>query len=617
MSNETTKLMSENDEENDEAGKRIAKNETISLRNFRKPASVAPSNVIKPSRKTLTLCLFVGIVLIVSSIIVNNTVNILSKNSTETDEKTLTDKVFTELDDEEQEFGGDQIVNELENSILVESTKVPDDENMVSDNANSVGDVVVEDVVVEKEQSEESVPEMTQVQPVEELVANITNNANHMIFENNVALPHTGDADIDHLIEVSPHTNVTDEQSLTLNYYANVCRANRAKNLTKGTIEYEIAAADCGWKYDYLNSIAKKKKWRVYFYGEGFGNDIMELSGCPTHCPLSPKCEMRRTKLSHDVVDGDVVVIFQVDAHALVRKVKRTVNAAQKQYKVLYWREAQYRSPEEHTQKLFDFEMGVHYYSGLLNPNFLRKPSQLLSGALYPNPPLVFIPFARRKGKFALSIISHCGATSQRENYISHMMDVLGAERIHKYGRCGDRNMPGKSINMAAKLMSQYKFYLAFENTVEDGYITEKLFFALNVPVVPVYLGALNVPNVTVTPSFIKASDYKSPRELSSYLLYLDSNEKEYMKYHSWRKSPSSFTQEYLDSLAYKVAGPEELLAYRSLFKRYPRTAQCCRLCDENYVKYATSTKGPKSLVGAILSGDAIQRRFFGKSGHL
>lgn len=562
-------------------------------------------------------CPLLTFTLFVLSVIANNSSNnvggALRFMKTGAEKNSLAHKVLDELENEHGEFEGIDIVEEGYfpggDEIDVQL------EDVVSSKGWNTSNAVLENDTT-SDNNTQTDGDFFQGRPVESLLTNTTEDANHIVEEDGNNLEHSGDLDIDHTIDSNFHTNSSDEQSMTLNYYANICRANRARNISKGTIEYEIAAADCGWKYDYLNSAGRRKKWKVYFYGDGFGNDIMDLSGCPTHCPLSPKCEMRRVKSSLDVIDGDVVVIFQIDAHSLVRKVKRTVNAAQKQYKVLYWREAQYRSPDEHIQKLFDFEMGVHYYSGLLNPSFLRKPSQLLSGALFPNPPFVFIPFAQRKGKFALSVISHCGAASQRENYISHMVEVLGAERVHKYGRCGDRKMPGKSINMAAKLMSQYKFYLAFENTVEDGYVTEKLFFALNVPVVPIYLGALNVPNVTVTHSFIKASDFKSPRELSQYLLHLDANEEEYMKYHSWRKSARSFTQEYLDSLANKVAGPEELLSYRSLFKRYPRTAQCCRLCDENYVKYAASTKSSKSLVGAILSGDAIQRRFFGKSGH-
>ncbi len=35
---------------------------------------------------------------------------------------------------------------------------------------------------------------------------------------------------------------------------------------------------------------------------------------------------------------------------------------------------------------------------------------------------------------------------------------------------------------------NRYLFYFAFENTIEPGYVTEKVFDALNAGVVPVYV---------------------------------------------------------------------------------------------------------------------------------
>ena len=126
-------------------------------------------------------------------------------------------------------------------------------------------------------------------------------------------------------------------------------------------------------------------------------------------------------------------------------------------------------------QKTFDFEMGVHYYSGLNNPQFLRTPIQLQNLVFPPDPPLPFLSFEKRTG-FALSIISDCGARSLRDSYIHFLEINLGPGRVHKYGKCGDRALPPKPVQNAAKLISTYKFYLSMENTIQQGYITEKLF---------------------------------------------------------------------------------------------------------------------------------------------
>ena len=141
----------------------------------------------------------------------------------------------------------------------------------------------------------------------------------------------------------------------------------------------------------------------------------------------------------------------------------------------------------------------------------------------------------------------------------------------------------------------------------------------LNLPVVPVYYGALNVPNVTTTPSFIKASDFEAPRLLAKYLDYLDQNDEAYMKYHEWRfdSSGSHFESEYLEKMARKVAGPDELMFYRDRHvKRFPRAAQCCRLCDEGYVQEQAEWRREnldKTLVAQRMPKDRIGETFFGR----
>jgi len=268
-------------------------------------------------------------------------------------------------------------------------------------------------------------------------------------------------------------------------------------------------------------------------------------------------------------------------------------------------------SPPIAIQKKYDFEMGVHYYSGLLNPNFMRRPHQYLSGAVYPYPPFDFIPVQQRT-KYAIAIISHCRAGSLRDFYIDRLQASLGHNKIDRFGKCSGQRLPGRAINLAFKVVSEYKYYLSFENTIEDGYVTEKLLFVLNVPVLPIYLGALNVPNITTIPSYIKASDFRSPKHLADYMLYLDANPDEYMKYHAWRKDASHFNKEYLEILQNRVAGPEELSYFKDKkFPRFPRTAQCCRLCDENFVKYATETRSSKSFVGHSMSCSEIEKTFY------
>jgi len=421
----------------------------------------------------------------------------------------------------------------------------------------------------------------------------------------------------EHAFEFGESDSDQNEEYLNNLYQAELCEEARSKNYPKNSHDYEIASANCGWGYAFRNSSATTKPWDVVFLGSHWTRTIRDLSGCPATCPLSPKCRIRVISRYQDFRKFDqanVIVMFQTEASTIMQYLRwKYSSRLPKQYKVLYQREARLRMPVAKTQRAFDFEMGVHYYSSLLNPSFLRSPAQLLSGAFYPNPPLHYTP-GEHKSNFMMSAISFCGSTSMRNQYIDRLESILGSERVHRYGDCGNRKLPPKPINNAAKLVATYKFFLSFENTVQEGYVTEKLFFILNIPVVPVYYGANNVPNITTTPSYIKVSDFSAPAKLAAYLMYLDTNHAEYDKYHEWRKSSRSFELEYLKILQDKVAGPEEKLVYKDAgFKRYPRTAQCCRLCDENYVKHARATrKLPKSLVITARKSQIVDR-FFGR----
>ena len=139
-------------------------------------------------------------------------------------------------------------------------------------------------------------------------------------------------------------------------------------------------------------------------------------------------------------------------------------------------------------------------------------------------------------------------------------------------------------------------------------YVTEKLFTGLLLPSVPVFYGSERTPNITTTPSFIRASDFSTPAQLAAYLVYLDENPTEYAKYSRWRSKGNlgkAFTKDYLHASQYRAAGPKET----QLHDYSARTAQCCRLCDENYLHWASQR--PKSILAPSLGGEEIDHQFF------
>ena len=114
------------------------------------------------------------------------------------------------------------------------------------------------------------------------------------------------------------------------------------------------------------------------------------------------------------------------------------------------------------------------------------------------------------------------------------------------YGHCSDN----ETFNIAQshlseiELLSNYKFYLAFENSRCTEYVTEKLYKIINFetldnPPVPIVMGPKkgwyekNLPPM----SFIHVDDFSSPEELAYYLDHLNSNNNSYLKFLNWRQN--------------------------------------------------------------------------------
>ena len=88
----------------------------------------------------------------------------------------------------------------------------------------------------------------------------------------------------------------------------------------------------------------------------------------------------------------------------------------------------------------------------------------------------------------------------------------------------------GGEVASKIEVMRRYRFSICYENSRDfPGYITEKIFDSFFANCVPVYWGAPNIGRYVGEDCFIDKRNFKSYKELHSYLA--DMGEEEYLRY--------------------------------------------------------------------------------------
>uniref|UniRef100_A0A183J5Y4 Fucosyltransferase n=1 Tax=Soboliphyme baturini TaxID=241478 RepID=A0A183J5Y4_9BILA len=151
------------------------------------------------------------------------------------------------------------------------------------------------------------------------------------------------------------------------------------------------------------------------------------------------------------------------------------------------------------------------------------------------------------KTKHIARFVSNCFILSHREALQKYIpVDI--------YGACGPLTCPRENDGCKELLRKEYRFYLAFENTICLDYVTEKSLTALSTYVVPIVLSRSVSQPLLPSNSFAAVDDFDSPKRLSE-LLYLLGND----------------TSRYVTYFQYKG----KYIAHRKLWTR-----SFCRLCD-------------------------------------
>ena len=143
-------------------------------------------------------------------------------------------------------------------------------------------------------------------------------------------------------------------------------------------------------------------------------------------------------------------------------------------------------------------------------------------------------PVGRKK--LVASFISGC-KHQWRNDYLAELMEYI---HVDQWGKCL-KNTPGdfwktrhaqfetQKLDFLEK--TPYKFLIAFENAVEEDYITEKIYHAYLTRSIPIYYGDKAVFDlVPANSSLIYANNY-SPKELAELIQCIANNDTLYSQY--------------------------------------------------------------------------------------
>lgn len=183
--------------------------------------------------------------------------------------------------------------------------------------------------------------------------------------------------------------------------------------------------------------------------------------------------------------------------------------------------------------------------------------------------------------------VSHCATQARREKYAKSMEKYMD---IHIYGDCSrgpnKHSCPRtRESDCYAMMEKNYKFYLSFENSICDDYVTEKYFNILGMDVIPLSFSGGNFTAMGAPPhSAINVLDFKSPKHLVSHLEKLHRHDELYAEYFWWkdfyvvRNRMEDRAQAYCD-LCQKLNDPSTpSKVYKDMYQWWVRGSKCKKL---------------------------------------
>uniref|UniRef100_A0A1I8A902 Fucosyltransferase n=1 Tax=Steinernema glaseri TaxID=37863 RepID=A0A1I8A902_9BILA len=251
------------------------------------------------------------------------------------------------------------------------------------------------------------------------------------------------------------------------------------------------------------------------------GHTEANLQGCPDwNCAIS-------TTMA-DFEKADVVMIRSSEA---LREKRRRPD----QYIVFFTQESPVHTYVEVPVDNY-FNMSLSYRHDSLGASpygytvRLAPESRQLTGPVI-NETLIF-----GKSKPIAWFVSHCSTPSLREKLVAEIQNHIP---VDIYGDCG--NFKCKRGDLCETMLdTDYYFYISFENSICDDYITEKLWnqgYQHNI--IPIVLQRSVVERYVPPQSFIAVDDFANVKDLAAELQRIMSDKALYASYFEWRRKYS------------------------------------------------------------------------------
>ncbi|CAF1096670.1 unnamed protein product [Rotaria sordida] len=268
----------------------------------------------------------------------------------------------------------------------------------------------------------------------------------------------------------------------------------------------------------------------TYWYNKDentvYSNDF-NFNNCPI---LVNACHITIDHNFFSQSDASLIHLRESINYKKLNNITRQIN----QKFIFFLKESPIHSPilssKQHSQ-IFNYTQTYRPDSDI-TATTLRNFFWLFNYKIYPNYNFNSIIETKESGKILVAIISNCGDSSNRLNYINELKKYIS---VDVYGKCG---IPcPKVVNCRQYAYTTYKFYLAFENSLCDEYVTEKFFFALeSAQIIPIVLGWARYDHYIPSTGYIDVRNFPTPRELGTYIDYLDKNTTAYLEYFQWRQ---------------------------------------------------------------------------------